>query len=225
MADELQHNSVATLLEKLRSRFGPSDDAVEASSDWKDIENDIIYMVKAQAVDIQDLKGALEESREKVRRLEARIRTQESPEGEASISSSTALVKLKPPTEEEMKRRRMSIEFGENFIAPSDAPLRVMRAVIGMINTIEWEELAVSYIDTIKASSGNVRREVEEWFDANFPADSSSGAIANAARDNFKTCLSEVAVKLRPMVKVRMGKYSIEEFCLVTSKPITTIFL
>ena len=116
---------------------------------------------------------------------------------------STALVVFKPPTEVERQRRRLSIEFGETFISPSDAPLRVMRAVTGAINKMEWEEIAVSFIDTIKASSGDVTREVGEWFDANFPIDSSSRGMVRAARDNFKTCLVEVAVKLRPMVKVR----------------------
>lgn len=82
-------------------------------------------------------------------------------ENEAA-GASTALVVFKPPTEVERQRRRLSIDFGETFILPSDAPLRVMRAITGRINKVEWEELAVSYIDTIKASSGGVTREVGE---------------------------------------------------------------
>jgi len=119
-------------------------------------------------------------------------------EGNEGTAPSSALVlyKPKPQTEVEKQRRRLSIDFGETFISPSDAPLVVIRAITRAINKMEWEELAVSYIDTIKASSGNVKGEVGEWFDLNFPNDPTSREIVSVARDNFKTCLGEVAVKL-----------------------------
>jgi len=180
---------------------------------------------KAEIRRLNELVAILEAKCTKTKSIPRRRVKEDENEG-----SQTALVVFKPPTEEERQLRRLSIDFEENFIDPSDAPQRVTRAITGMINKVEWESLAVSYIDMIKASSGNVRREVEEWFGANFKADSSSSTIVEAARNSFKTCTVELAVKLRPMVKmfriglgVRLGVVALSSYFDIITDLLVTI--
>ena len=67
--------------------------------------------------------------------------------------------------------------------------------------------LGESFIDQIKISSANSRMEIENWFDANFPSwGEEEEGLLNDSKGNVRTFMVELAVKLRPMIKMfRIG--------------------
>ena len=134
------------------------------------------------------------------------------PVQELPPQTSTALVPR--PTDEENRLRRLSLVIGEAFV-----PFSVIIAgslgsisITVIIDKAMLVELVESYIGAIKLSSGDVRREMELWFDTNFPSwevssgEGSEDDARKAAMKNVRTILVELAVKLRPMVKMfRIG--------------------
>ena len=135
------------------------------------------------------------------------------PVQELPPQTSTALVPQRP-TDEENRLRRLSLVMGEAFV-----PLSVIIAgslgsisITVIIDKAMLVELVESYIGVIKLSSRDVRGEMELWFDTNFPSwevssgDEGEHDAGNAAMKNVRTILVELAVKLRPMVKMfRIG--------------------
>ena len=70
----------------------------------------------------------------------------------------------------------------------------------------DHEALARSYIKAIMKSSGNTRREIEQWFDDSFLSFVDLGDQGEAAPKNARAFLVVLAVKLHPMVKMfRVG--------------------
>ena len=83
-----------------------------------------------------------------------------------------AIVPSEEDREVEVKLRRMSLAIGEPLYDTSGKPLPGFlksKAISDVIAAIDLAALAKSYVDTIKMSSGAIQREIENWFDANFP--------------------------------------------------------
>ena len=119
-----------------------------------------------------------------------------------------AIVPSEEDREVEVKLRRMSLAIGEPLYDTSGKPLPgflKFMAISDVIPAIDLAALAESYVDTIKMSSGAIQREIENWFDANFPTWREESGSLNVKK-NVRTFVVELAIKLRPMVKMfRIG--------------------
>ncbi|GMI46579.1 hypothetical protein TrCOL_g11094 [Triparma columacea] len=90
---------------------------------------------------------------------------------------------------------------------PSSPPMMPAMLTVAVLTPLtDLELLCQSYISAIKKSSFDTRRDIEKWFDANFPSFKESGGRWKTSRKNIRTFLVELAVKLRPMLKMfRVG--------------------
>ncbi|GMI39967.1 hypothetical protein TrCOL_g2008 [Triparma columacea] len=119
-----------------------------------------------------------------------------------------AIVPSEEDREVEVKLRRASLAIGEPLYDTSGKSLPGFlktKAISDVIATIDLAALAESYVDTIKMSSGAIQREMENWFDANFLTWREESGSLNVKK-NVRAFVVELAIKLRPMVKMfRIG--------------------
>jgi hypothetical protein len=144
--------------------------------------------------------------REEIRKLKAGGSLPVAQDNDEDITP--AIVPSEEDREAAVKLRRVSLAIGEPLYDTSGKTLPGFlksKAISDVIATIDLAALAESYVDTIKMSSGAIQREMENWFDANFLTWREESGSLNVKK-NVRTFVVELAIKLRPMVKMfRIG--------------------
>ena len=103
------------------------------------------------------------------------------------------------------EQRRLSLDLGEpviEFFANMFPGFLKNITIITKISSEDMAKLAVSYIEAIEISSMHTREDMTRWFDANFPSLESTDRDFKAAVRNFRVLLTELAVLMRPMIKM-----------------------
>ncbi|GMI48645.1 hypothetical protein TrCOL_g10514 [Triparma columacea] len=162
--------------------------------------------------EVKDLKSKLQRMQDKVGLVgSAKIEPSTEQSCDASDSNeeettTATAITLKKDT----ALRRLSIEMGEAFFDTAGKLLPGFlkaKEITEFIASNDWAMLGESFIDQIKISSANSRMEIENWFDANFPSwGEEEEGLLNDSKGNVRTFMVELAVKLRPMIKMfRIG--------------------
>jgi len=101
--------------------------------------------------------------------------------------------------------RRMSLSHGVQYIKFfKNIPLASLAAVpiTEEVSLNDLKVLASSFLHAIKMSSGSTVIEISAWFDAHIPTSQNCSDDVKAAMDNIKNFMIQLAILLRPIVKM-----------------------